>query len=59
MFRILLLIAVVLIGYDAIAHQGMYTRNAWSSVVGLTDSAVSSAKQLGQDQRDEPGTVRQ
>jgi hypothetical protein len=58
MFRILLLIAVVLIGYDAIAHQGMYTRNAWASVVGLTDSAVSSARGLGRDGREEPAALR-
>ncbi|KPF66275.1 hypothetical protein IP69_15530 [Bosea sp. AAP35] len=59
MFRILLLIAVILIGYDAIAHQGLYTRNAWASVVGLTGSAVDSARELGQGAREEPGTVRQ
>jgi hypothetical protein len=53
MFRILLLVAVIMIGYDAIAHQGSYTRSAWASVVGLTDSAVTSAKQLGQETRSE------
>ncbi len=58
MFRILLLVAVILIGYDAIAHQGLYTRNAWDSVVGLTESAVTSAKQLGQDTRQEPAPIR-
>ena len=58
MFRILLLVAVILIGYDAIAHQGLYTRNAWDSVVGLTESAVTSAKQLGQDTRGEPAPIR-
>ncbi|AOG06450.1 hypothetical protein [Bosea sp. RAC05] len=58
MFRILLLVAVILIGYDAIAHQGLYTRNAWASVVGLTESAVTSAKQLGQDTRGEPAPIR-
>lgn len=58
MFRILLLVAVILIGYDAIAHQGLYTRNAWESVVGLTESAVTSAKQLGQDTRQEPAPLR-
>lgn len=47
MFRLLLIIAVVAIGYDAIMHQGAYTRNAWDSVVGLTGSAVDNAKQLG------------
>lgn len=59
MFRILLIIAVVAIGYDAVVHQGLYTRNAWASVVGLTDSAVTSAKQLGQDAREETGSIRQ
>ncbi|PTM42301.1 hypothetical protein [Bosea sp. 124] len=59
MFRILLIIAVIAIGYDAVAHQGFYTRNAWASVVGLTDSAVTGAKQLGQNAREETGTVRQ
>ena len=58
MFRILLLVAVILIGYDAIAHQGLYTRNAWDSVVGLTESAVTSARQLGQDTRGEPAPIR-
>lgn len=58
MFRILLLVAVILIGYDAIAHQGLYTRNAWTSVVGLTESAVTSVKQLGQDTRGEPAPIR-
>lgn len=53
MFRILLLVAVIAIGYDAIVHQGLYTRNAWASVVGMTDSAVSSARQLGEGTRDE------
>lgn len=58
MFRILLLVAVILIGYDAIAHQGLYTRNGWASVVGLTESAVTSARQLGQDTREEPAPIR-
>ena len=59
MFRILLIIAVIAIGYDAVVHQGLYTRNAWSSVVGLTDSAVTSARQLGQNTREETGSIRQ
>ncbi|PZO03180.1 MAG: hypothetical protein DCF30_03385 [Hyphomicrobiales bacterium] len=58
MFRIVLIIAVIAIGYDAIVHQGLYTRNAWTSVVGLTDSAVTSAKQLGQNVREETGTTK-
>lgn len=53
MFRILLLVAVIAIGYDAIVHHGLYTRNAWSSVVGITDSAISGARQLGDGVRDE------
>ena len=59
MLRILLIIAVIAIGYDAVVHQGFYTRNAWASVVGLTDSAVTGAKQLGQNAREETGAVRQ
>lgn len=59
MFRILLVLVVIAIGYDAVVHQGLYTRNVWTSVVGFTDSAVTGAKQLGQDVREETGTVRQ
>jgi hypothetical protein len=59
MFRILLIIAVIAIGYDAVVHQGLYTRNVWTSVVGLTDSAVTSAKQIGQSAREETGGVKQ
>ena len=59
MFRILLLLAVIAIGYDAVVHQGLYTRNAWTSIVELTDSAMSGARQLGQNAREETGTVRQ
>ena len=59
MFRILLIIAVIAIGYDAVVHQGLYTRNMWTNVVGLTDSAVASAKQMSQNVREETGTVRQ
>ncbi|HEY5793390.1 MAG TPA: hypothetical protein VIU82_00120 [Bosea sp. (in: a-proteobacteria)] len=59
MFRILLIIAVIAIGYDAVVHQGHYTRNVWTSVVGLTDSAVTSAKQLGQNAREETGGTKQ
>jgi hypothetical protein len=55
MFRILLIIAVIAIGYDAVAHQGYYTRSVWTRVVGLTDSAVTSAKQIGQSAREEMG----
>ena len=53
MFRLLLILAVLAIGYDAVVHQGAYTRNAWVSVVGVTNSAVSSAKQLGEGARQE------
>ena len=59
MFRILLIIAVIAIGYDAVVHQGLYTRNMWTSLVGLTDSAVTSAKQLGQSAREETGSIKQ
>lgn len=53
MFRLLLVILVLAIGYDAVVHQGAYTRNAWASIVGVTDSAVTGAKQLGERARDE------
>jgi hypothetical protein len=56
MFRLLLIIAVLAIGYDAVVHQGSYTRSAWASVVGVTDSAVTNAKQLGERTRDETRT---
>ena len=59
MFRILLIIAVIAIGYDAVVHQGLYTRSMWTSLVGLTDSAVTSAKQLGQSAREETGSIKQ
>jgi len=53
MFRLLLIIAVLAIGYDAVVHQGAYTRNAWTSAVGVTESAVTSAKQFGDRTRDD------
>ena len=56
MFRLLLIIAVLAIGYDAVVHQGVYTRNAWTSVVGVTDSAVNSARELGRSTREETRT---
>lgn len=52
--RLLLIIAVLAIGYDAVVHQGAYTRNAWTSVVGVTDSAVKNAREFGRDVREEP-----
>ncbi|RDJ27182.1 hypothetical protein DWF00_09305 [Bosea caraganae] len=56
MFRLILIIAVLAIGYDAVVHQGAYTRNTWTNLVALTDSAVSGAKQLGQNAREENQT---
>ena len=53
MFRLLLIVAVLLIGYDAVVHQGSFTRSAWASVVGVTDSAIDSAKGLGEKAREE------
>jgi hypothetical protein len=53
MSRIILTILVLAIGYDAVVHQGAYTRSAWSSLVGLTDSAITGAKQIGERARDE------
>ncbi|WP_332680682.1 hypothetical protein [Bosea sp. (in: a-proteobacteria)] len=54
MFRILLLIAVIAIGYDAIVHQGAYTRSAWYNVVGATERLVGEAKRIGEPAREEP-----
>lgn len=45
MLRVLLIVVVVLIGFDAVVHNGYYTRNMWANLVGLTDSAVDSARQ--------------
>lgn len=53
MFRLLLIIAVLAIGYDAVVHQGNYTRHAWTSVVGATDAAVANARRVGENVREE------
>lgn len=53
MFRLLLVILVLAIGYDAVAHQGAYTRDAWNSIVRLTDSSVNGARELGERARDD------
>lgn len=47
MLRIILVLVILALGYDAVAHQGSYTRNIWTNLVGLTDSAMNGAKQLG------------
>ncbi len=47
MFRLLLVILVLIIGYDAVVHQGAYTRQAWDGIAQLTSSAVEGAKGLG------------
>jgi hypothetical protein len=52
-FRLLLLILVLVIGYDAVVHQGAYTREAWNGIVRLTDPSVEGARQLGDRARDE------
>lgn len=44
MFRIFLVIIVLVIGYDAVVHQGAYTREAWDGISRLTNSAVEGAK---------------
>jgi hypothetical protein len=56
MFRIILVLALIAVGYDAVVHQGFYTRNIWTNVVNLTDSAVNGARQLGQNAREESRT---
>ena len=58
MLRLFLLIVVLVIGYDAVAHQGAYTRQAWDAVVRLTGSAVDGAKDLGERARDEASPPR-
>lgn len=55
MFRILLLIALIAIGYDAVVHEGAYTRGIWSNMRGLTNSAVSDVRDLRPDSRVEAG----
>lgn len=52
MFRVLLIIIVLVVGYDAVVHQGAYTREAWNSIVRLTQSSVEGAKQLGERARE-------
>lgn len=52
--RILLIILVLAIGYDAVAHQGAYTRNVWASLVEFAGSAVSGARDAADEVRDQP-----
>ena len=51
MFRLLLIIIVLVVGYDAIVHQGAYTRDAWNSIVRLTGSSVEGARELAERAR--------
>ncbi|MBN9442040.1 MAG: hypothetical protein J0I54_06365 [Bosea sp.] len=51
MFRVLLLVIVLIVGYDAVVHQGAYTRDAWNSIVRLTQSSVEGARDLGERAR--------
>lgn len=53
MFRILLVLAVIAVGYDAIVHQGTYTRQTWDGVVGMSQSVIGGAKHLGSEIREE------
>lgn len=48
MFRIMLVIAVLAIGYDAVVHQGAYTRDLWYKAVGATERVVDEAKRVGE-----------
>jgi hypothetical protein len=57
MFRLLLLIALIAIGYDAVVHEGAYTRGIWSNMVGLTNSAVSDVRDLRPDNRIRAGLL--
>jgi hypothetical protein len=54
MFRLLLVIAVVAIGYDAVIHQGAYTRDLWYKAVGATERVVDEAKRATDSPREEP-----
>lgn len=54
MFRILLVLAVIAVGYDAVVNQGFYTRQTWDGVVGMSQSAIDGAKHLGNEAREEP-----
>jgi hypothetical protein len=56
MFRLILILALIAVGYDAVVHQGTYTRNIWTNLVGLTDSAVNGARQFGQNAHEESQT---
>lgn len=51
MFRLLLIVIALVVGYDAVVHQGAYTRDAWNSIVRLTSSSVEGAKELGERTR--------
>ena len=51
MLSLLLIIIVLVVGYDAIVHQGAYTRDAWNSIVRLTGSSVEGARELGERAR--------
>ena len=50
-FRLLLIIIVLVVGYDAVVHQGAYTRDAWNSIVRLTGSSVEGAREFGERAR--------
>ena len=54
MFRLLLIIIVLVVGYDAIVHQGAYTRDLWSKAVGATERVVDEAKRVGEPAPDTP-----
>jgi hypothetical protein len=51
--RILLVILVLAIGYDAVVHEGANTRNVWASLVSFAGSAVSGAREMTEP-REEP-----
>lgn len=53
MLRILLIVAVIAIGYDAVVYHGAYTRSAWASVVGATEHATDKAREIGQNARED------
>jgi hypothetical protein len=40
MFRILLVLVVIALGYDAIVHRGAYTRSVWYRLLDSTEQLV-------------------
>ncbi|WP_353187271.1 hypothetical protein [Bosea sp. (in: a-proteobacteria)] len=52
MFRVLLIIIVLVVGYDAVMHQGANTREASHRLGLLPLSSVEGARELGERARE-------